>query len=67
MSRYTNGLRHQDNHHPFLELLNLHKGGKEYFLKTIIAADQFLASIGFLEGEPTAEEWLAAEEKRSAL
>ncbi len=36
---------------------NLGKGGKEFFLKTIIAADQFLASLGYLKGEPTAEEW----------
>jgi acetyl esterase/lipase len=43
---------------------NLGKGGKEYFLKTIIEADRFLASFGFLVGEPAAKEWFAAQEKR---
>jgi acetyl esterase/lipase len=43
---------------------NLGKGGKEYFLKTIIEADEFLASLGYLEGEPTAEMWFAEQEKR---
>ena len=42
----------------------LGKGGKEYFLKTIIEADRFLASFGFLVGEPAAKEWFAAQEKR---
>jgi acetyl esterase/lipase len=32
---------------------NLHKGGEEYYRKTVIEADKFLTSLGYLKGEPT--------------
>lgn len=32
---------------------NLHKGGEEYFLETVIEADKFLTELGYLTGKPT--------------
>ena len=52
---------YEDQKHGFF---NLGKGGKEYFLKTIIEADKFLVSLGYLEGDQTAETWFAEQEKR---
>jgi len=45
---------------------NLHKRGKTYFLKTLVEADRFLTSLGFLEGKGkgNVEQWLARQEKR---
>lgn len=43
---------------------NLGKGGKDYFIKTIIATDRFLVSLDYLEGEQTADAWFAEQERR---
>ena len=43
---------------------NMHKRGEEFFLKTIIEADRFLVSLGYLDGEPTAEAWFAEQKNR---
>ena len=36
---------------------NLQKGGKEYFSKTLIAADNFLVSQNLLKGDEMVEAW----------
>jgi len=40
---------------------NYGRGGNENFQRTVEAADRFLASLGYVEGEPTVKEFLAAE------
>ena len=40
---------------------NANRPGKEYFLKTLEKADEFLASLGWLEGKPTVKEFFAKE------
>jgi acetyl esterase len=35
---------------------NVGRGNNEFFRKTLISADKFLASLGYLEGEPTVEQ-----------
>lgn len=37
---------------------NFGRGGNVAFVKTVVAADKFLASLGFLKGPPTVEAWL---------
>ena len=36
---------------------NIHKGGKEYFIKTLITADKFLLDNKFLKGEEKVKQW----------
>jgi len=52
---------YEDQKHGFF---NMHKSkNNEYFIKTAVAMDRFLASLGFLTGEPTVDVWFATEEK----
>ena len=56
---------YKDQGHGFF---NLHKNqktglGKQNFTQTMTAADKFLASLGFLSGEPSVEAWLEEQEK----
>lgn len=44
--------------HGFFNLWDLSAKG-EYFVKTMCETDKFLASLGFLSGEPQVEAWLA--------
>ena len=36
---------------------NIQKGGKEYFIKTLVAADDFLVEQGLVEGLENVSEW----------
>jgi acetyl esterase len=44
---------------------NVHKSPNgDYFIKTAEAMDRFLASLGFLSGEPTVETWFAEQARK---
>ncbi len=63
-------LLYEDQDHGFYVLSRVKQGfdaeqNKKYFLETTESLDRFLASLGFLSGEPTAREWFAKQEPRS--
>jgi acetyl esterase/lipase len=54
--RYDNHLYEGQGHGFFNE--GRSKGDTDYFVETVREADEFLASLGFLEGQPTIEQFV---------
>ena len=61
--RYDNHLYEGQPHGFFNE--GRAKAGTDYFVETVRAADKFLASLGFLEGEPTIDAFVTSQATKS--